>query len=73
MNIVRDVVAPGETFRSASPFPILVIVGSGELVDVSGTALPVATATVLGTSVELRNDGTEPATVVAGVVGDPAV
>ena len=69
VNIVRDVVAPGETFTVASEFPVVVVL-DGALVDAIGTAgtLPVGT-TMLGTSVALRNDGAVPVVVVAGVLG----
>ena len=69
VNIVRDVVAPGETFTVVSEFPVVVVL-DGALVDAIGTAgaLPVGTTT-LGTSVALRNDGAIPVVVVAGVLG----
>ena len=71
VNVVRDVVAPGETFTVTSQFPVLVIVSGGDLVDAAGTAGTVAggTATTLGTTVSLRNDGSVPAVVIAGVLG----
>ena len=71
VNVVRDVVAPGETFTVASQFPVLVIVSGGDLVDAAGTRGPVAggTATTLGTTVSLRNDGSVPTVVIAGVLG----
>ena len=71
VNVVRDFVAPGETFTVTSQFPVLVIVSGGDLVDAAGTAGTVAgdTATTLGTTVSLRNDGSLPAVVIAGVLG----
>jgi hypothetical protein len=71
VNIVRDVVAPGETFDVESQLPVFVVVNSGDLVDVAGTAgtLAAGSATTLGTTVSLRNDGTAPVVVVAGVLG----
>ena len=71
VNIVRDVVAPGDTFTVSSEFPVLVVVSGGDLVDAAGAAGTIAagTAATLGTSVALRNDGTVPAVVVAGVLG----
>ena len=71
VNIVHDVVAPGDTFTVSSEFPVLVVVSGGDLVDAAGTAGTIAagTAATLGTSVALRNDGTVPAVVVAGVLG----
>ena len=70
VNVVRDVLAPGETFSIVSPIPILVIVDAGELTDATGTVFLAGTTTTLSGSVELRNDGVEVATVVAAVVGD---
>jgi hypothetical protein len=71
VNIVRDVVAPGETFNVSSDFPVLVMLSGGDLVDVAGTAgtLPAGVITALAPHVSLRNDGTVPAVVVAGVLG----
>ena len=50
---------------------MLVIVSGGDLVDAAGTAGTVAggTATTLGTTVSLSNDGSLPAVVIAGVLG----
>jgi hypothetical protein len=50
---------------------VLVIVTGGDLVDAAGTAGTIAagTATTLGTTVTLRNDGSTPAVVIAGVLG----
>lgn len=71
VNVVRDVLAPGETFSTSSSFPVLVIVQEGSLTDVAdpSAALGPDSATTLGTSVELRNDGDAPASVVAVVIG----
>ena len=71
VNIVRDVVAPGETFTVSSEFPVLVVVSGGDLVDAAGTAGTIAAGTTatLGTAVALRNDGAVPVVVVAGVLG----
>lgn len=72
VNVVRDVIAPGETFVLASLFPVLVVTGDGTLVDVAnGDADVVAgTSITMSTQVQLRNDGTAPVAVVAVTVGD---
>jgi len=70
VNLVRDVLAPGESLTVVSPFPIFVVVASGELVDVGGgSTLLEGDAVTLGTTVELRNDRDQPAIVLAAAVG----
>lgn len=72
VNVVRDVIAPGETFTLASLFPVLVITGDGPLVNVIDGETEVApgTSTTMSTRVQLRNDGTDPVAVIAASVGD---
>ena len=57
----------------SSDFPVLVMLSGGDLIDVAGTAgtLPAGVITALAPHVSLRNDGTVPAVVVAGVLGAP--
>jgi hypothetical protein len=70
VNLVRDVVAPGETLAVTSPFPLLVVVVDGTVVTaVGGAALAAGTVETAGPSIELRNDSAEPATVLVGAVG----
>lgn len=72
VNVVRDVIAPGETFTLTSLFPVLVITGDGPLVDATNgdTAVVPGTAIAMSTRVQLRNDGTAPVAVIAATVGD---
>lgn len=72
VDLVRDVLAPGETFTASSAFPILVVVTEGSVIDTaSDSALPGGIAATLGSDVELRNTGDRPAVILAALVGDP--
>ena len=71
VDLVRDVVAPGESFAvPASDLPVFVLVTNGALADGQGNALPAGQASVAAGSALLSNGGAEPAVVVAAVV-DP--
>jgi hypothetical protein len=69
VNLIQGFVAPGESVSVTSPFPVLVVT-DGELVDATGSVVGVSSGAVtLGMVVELRNDGSEPAIVLAAAVG----
>ena len=71
VDLVRDVVAPGESFAvPASGLPVFVLVTNGALADGQGNALPAGQASVAAGGALLSNGGAEPAVVVAAVV-DP--
>lgn len=74
VNLIRGVLEPGETLEVLSPFPVLVIVTDGEVVDATGatdddSALSDGTTVVLDPGVALRNEGDGSATVIAVAVG----
>jgi hypothetical protein len=71
VNVIRDVLAPGETLTAMSLFPLLVIPDGILTVTGTGGLLPDGVGTTLGPSVELRNDGTTAASVIVAAVGDP--
>ena len=69
VDLVRDVVAPGESFAvPASRLPVFVLVTNGALANGQGNALPAGQASVAAGGVLLSNGGSEPALVVAAVV-----
>jgi hypothetical protein len=73
VNLLRDVLAPGEFMSLASDHPAFVLVTAGQLAVGGGAGQVLAaggSATVPGVGL-LANQGTEPAIVVVAVIGDP--
>jgi Bacterial TSP3 repeat len=71
VNLVRDVLAPGESLSIPSTIPEFVLV-TAETVTVADSGLPIdagASTTIVG-GTALINAGTEPATLVVVVIGD---
>jgi hypothetical protein len=72
VNVIRDVLEPGESFTVTASFPLLVIGdGTVTLVGETDVALPDGAATTVGPFAELRNDGTTAISVIVAAVGDP--
>jgi hypothetical protein len=72
VNLVRDVLAPGESLTVASTLPEFVLVTAGALSagDDAATIETGASATVVG-GTALTNAGAEPATVLVVAIGEP--
>jgi len=73
VNLIRGVVGPDETLEVSSPFPLLVVVTGGAVVDALDDDRPLSAGTVdtLGAHVVLRNDDAEPARVLVAAIGGP--
>jgi hypothetical protein len=72
VNLVRDVLAPGESLTVASTLPEFVLVTAGALSDGDDAATieTGASTTVVG-GTALTNGGAEPATVLVVAIGEP--
>jgi hypothetical protein len=72
VNLVRDVLAPGESLTVASTLPEFVLVTAGALTagDDAATIETGASTTVVG-GTALTNAGSEPATVLVIAIGEP--
>jgi hypothetical protein len=72
VNLVRDVLAPGESLSIPSTLPEFVLVTEGTLtVTDSGLTVGTGASTAIAGGTALNNAGTEPAAVVVAVIGDP--
>ena len=70
VNLIRGILDQEDSIGVLSPFPILVVVTEGEVVDSTETIIDVDAGPVtLEPNIVLRNDGTEPATVLIATVG----
>lgn len=69
MDLLRDVLAAGETFTLTSELPAFVLITSGSVVDASGSALSSGASANFTGAFALTNSGTDAATVLVAVIG----
>lgn len=70
VNLIRDVLAPGDDVTVTSPFPVLLVVIAGTVATADGEVLAEGTVVTLP-SLSLSNDGTTDAVVLVAAVGGP--
>ena len=69
MDLLRDVLAAGETFTLTSELPAFVLVTSGSVADATGSALSSGASANFTGAFALTNSGTDVATVLVAVIG----
>ena len=69
MELLRDVLAAGETFSLSTTLPALVLVTSGILTDATGAAIGDGASANFTGDIALTNSGTEEASLLVAVIG----
>ena len=69
MELLRDVLATGETFTLTSELPAFVLVTSGSVTDAAGAALSSGASSNFSGAIALTNSAAEPATILVAVIG----
>ena len=69
MELLRDVLATGETFTLTSELPAFVLVTAGNVTDGTGAALGNGASANFTGQISLTNSAAEPATILVAVVG----
>ena len=73
VNLIGGILGPDESLGVRSPFPVLVVVTEGQVVDSAGTVIDTDVGpVVLSAEVELTNSGAGPANVLIAAVGGAA-
>jgi hypothetical protein len=70
VNLVRDVLAPGESLSLPSSLPEFVLTTAGAVTTADGLAVEAGASTTIAGGGNLTNAGTVPAAVVVIVIGD---
>ena len=70
VNLVRDVLAPGESLSLPSSLPEFVLTTAGTVTTADGLAVDAGASTMVAGGTALTNAGSEPAAVVVIVIGD---
>jgi hypothetical protein len=70
VNLVRDVLAPGESLTLPSSLPEFVLTTAGAVTTADGLAVDAGASTTVAGGTTLTNAGSVPATVVVIVIGD---
>ena len=70
VNLVRDVLAPGESLSLPSSLPEFVLVTAGNVTTADGLDVEAGASTTVAGGTALTNTGSEPAAVVVIVIGD---
>lgn len=73
VNLVRDVLGPGEVLSVPSDLPQFVLVTAGAVTPDGGTAIAAGSGSQVAGGTSLANDATRPAVVVVAVIGDRTV
>jgi hypothetical protein len=69
MELLRDVLATGETFTLTSELPALVLVTSGSITDAAGAGLSSGASSNFTGTIALTNSASDPATILVAVIG----
>lgn len=70
VNLVRDVLAPGESLLLPSSLPEFVLTTTGAVTTADGLTVDAGASTAVVGGTALTNEGTEPASVVVIVIGE---